>query len=150
MCITITLPSTWESVVRARMNGAVWGVCVNKAQLGDVSLSDLCWLSCSWSTMKNLTEASWQTTGHLIFKCEQICKKAIENDEDEATEQGWPSMKFARVLDNLKEKHKNGMMIKLFSLASWETNGCCWKHEGHTKQLLNWYVSWCADWVHYL
>ena len=42
------------------------------------------------------------TTGHLIYKCGGIDKRAIEKFEKEAAEMGKSSFKYARVLDKLK------------------------------------------------
>ena len=47
------------------------------------------------------------TTGHLIYKCGGIDKRAIEKFEKEAAEMGKGSFKYAWVLDKLKAEVGN-------------------------------------------
>jgi elongation factor 1-alpha len=57
------------------------------------------------------------TTGHLIFKCGGIDKRAIEKFEKEATEMGKGSFKYAWVLDKLKAERERGITI---DIALWK------------------------------
>jgi len=59
------------------------------------------------------------TTGHLIFKCGGIDKRAIEKFEKEANEMGKGSFKYAWVLDKLKAERERGITIDI----------CLWKFE---------------------
>ncbi|KAL5005934.1 hypothetical protein ScPMuIL_017092 [Solemya velum] len=57
------------------------------------------------------------TTGHLIYKCGGIDKRAIEKFEKEAQEMGKGSFKFAWVLDKLKAERERGITI---DIALWK------------------------------
>jgi elongation factor 1-alpha len=57
------------------------------------------------------------TTGHLIYKCGGIDKRAIEKFEKEATEMGKGSFKYAWVLDKLKSERERGITI---DIALWK------------------------------
>ncbi len=57
------------------------------------------------------------TTGHLIYKCGGIDKRAIEKFEKEATEMGKGSFKYAWVLDKLKAERERGITI---DIALWK------------------------------
>jgi elongation factor 1-alpha len=57
------------------------------------------------------------TTGHLIFKCGGIDKRAIEKFEKEAAEMGKGSFKYAWVLDKLKAERERGITI---DIALWK------------------------------
>jgi elongation factor 1-alpha len=53
------------------------------------------------------------TTGHLIYKCGGIDKRAIEKFEKEAQEMGKGSFKYAWVLDKLKAERERGITIDI-------------------------------------
>ncbi|XP_041484470.1 elongation factor 1-alpha 2-like [Lytechinus variegatus] len=57
------------------------------------------------------------TTGHLIYKCGGIDKRAIEKYEKEAAEMGKGSFKYAWVLDKLKAERERGITI---DIALWK------------------------------
>jgi elongation factor 1-alpha len=57
------------------------------------------------------------TTGHLIYKCGGIDKRAIEKFEKEASEMGKGSFKYAWVLDKLKAERERGITI---DIALWK------------------------------
>merc|ERR1711935_760753 len=57
------------------------------------------------------------TTGHLIYKCGGIDKRAIEKFEKEAAELGKGSFKYAWVLDKLKAERERGITI---DIALWK------------------------------
>ncbi|KAK4524024.1 hypothetical protein GAYE_SCF01G1923 [Galdieria yellowstonensis] len=57
------------------------------------------------------------TTGHLIYKCGGIDKRAIEKFEKEAAEMGKGSFKYAWVLDKLKAERERGITI---DIALWK------------------------------
>ncbi|XP_078670778.1 elongation factor 1-alpha-like [Branchiostoma floridae x Branchiostoma belcheri] len=57
------------------------------------------------------------TTGHLIYKCGGIEKRAIEKFEKEAQEMGKGSFKYAWVLDKLKAERERGITI---DIALWK------------------------------
>lgn len=57
------------------------------------------------------------TTGHLIFKCGGIDKRAIEKYEKESGEMGKGSFKYAWVLDKLKAERERGITI---DIALWK------------------------------
>lgn len=57
------------------------------------------------------------TTGHLIYKCGGIDKRAIEKFEKEAQEMGKGSFKYAWVLDKLKAERERGITI---DIALWK------------------------------
>lgn len=57
------------------------------------------------------------TTGHLIYKCGGIDKRAIEKFEKEAQEIGKGSFKYAWVLDKLKAERERGITI---DIALWK------------------------------
>jgi len=57
------------------------------------------------------------TTGHLIYKCGGIDKRAIEKFEKEAAEMGKSSFKYAWVLDKLKAERERGITI---DIALWK------------------------------
>ncbi|XP_029903926.1 elongation factor 1-alpha-like [Myripristis murdjan] len=57
------------------------------------------------------------TTGHLIYKCGGIDKRAIEKFEKEAQEVGKGSFKYAWVLDKLKAERERGITI---DIALWK------------------------------
>ncbi|GFO46187.1 elongation factor 1-alpha [Plakobranchus ocellatus] len=59
------------------------------------------------------------STGHLIYKCGGIDKRAIEKFEKEAQEMGKGSFKYAWVLDKLKAERERGITIDI----------CLWKFE---------------------
>nr|CAB3240902.1 elongation factor 1-alpha [Phallusia mammillata] len=59
------------------------------------------------------------TTGHLIYKCGGIDKRAIEKFEKEAQEMGKGSFKYAWVLDKLKAERERGITI---DIALWKFN----------------------------
>mmetsp|Transcript_27234 Transcript_27234/g.37886 ORF Transcript_27234/g.37886 Transcript_27234/m.37886 type:complete len:450 (+) Transcript_27234:163-1512(+) len=61
------------------------------------------------------------TTGHLIYKCGGIDKRAIEKFEKEAQEMGKGSFKYAWVLDKLKAERERGITIDI-ALWKFETN----------------------------
>ena len=60
------------------------------------------------------------TTGHLIYKCGGIDKRAIEKFEKEAAEMGKGSFKYAWVLDKLKAERERGITIDI-SLWKFQT-----------------------------
>jgi elongation factor 1-alpha len=60
------------------------------------------------------------TTGHLIYKCGGIDKRAIEKFEKEAADMGKGSFKYAWVLDKLKAERERGITIDI-SLWKFET-----------------------------
>jgi len=60
------------------------------------------------------------TTGHLIYKCGGIDKRTIEKFEQEATQMGKGSFKYAWVLDKLKAERERGITIDI-SLWKFET-----------------------------
>jgi len=53
------------------------------------------------------------STGHLIYKCGGIDKRAIEKFEKEAAEMGKGSFKYAWVLDKLKAERERGITIDI-------------------------------------
>jgi len=53
------------------------------------------------------------STGHLIYKCGGIEKRAIEKFEKEAQEMGKGSFKYAWVLDKLKAERERGITIDI-------------------------------------
>jgi len=53
------------------------------------------------------------STGHLIYKCGGIDKRAIEKFEKEAQEMGKGSFKYAWVLDKLKAERERGITIDI-------------------------------------
>ena len=57
------------------------------------------------------------STGHLIYKCGGIDKRAIEKFEKESEEQGKSSFKYAWVLDKLKAERERGITI---DIALWK------------------------------
>jgi len=57
------------------------------------------------------------TTGHLIYKCGGIDKRAIEKFEKEAAEMGKSSFKYAWVLGKLKAERERGITI---DIALWK------------------------------
>jgi len=57
------------------------------------------------------------STGHLIYKCGGIDKRAIEKYEKEAQEMGKGSFKYAWVLDKLKAERERGITI---DIALWK------------------------------
>jgi len=57
------------------------------------------------------------TTGHLIYKCGGIDKRAIEKFEKEAQETGKGSFKYAWVMDKLKAERERGITI---DIALWK------------------------------
>lgn len=57
------------------------------------------------------------TTGHLIYKCGGIDKRAIEKFEKEANDMGKGSFKYAWVLDKLKAERERGITI---DIALWK------------------------------
>uniref|UniRef100_H2Y956 Tr-type G domain-containing protein n=1 Tax=Ciona savignyi TaxID=51511 RepID=H2Y956_CIOSA len=57
------------------------------------------------------------TTGHLIYKCGGIDKRAIDMYEKEAEKMGKGSFKYAWVLDKLKAERERGMTI---DIALWK------------------------------
>merc|ERR1739847_89663 len=57
------------------------------------------------------------STGHLIYKCGGIDKRAIEKFEKEAKEMGKGSFKYAWVLDKLKAERERGITI---DIALWK------------------------------
>jgi len=57
------------------------------------------------------------TTGHLIFKCGGIDKRAIEKFEKESSDMGKGSFKYAWVLDKLKAERERGITI---DIALWK------------------------------
>ncbi|XP_071502467.1 elongation factor 1-alpha 2-like [Diadema antillarum] len=57
------------------------------------------------------------TTGHLIYKCGGIDKRAIDKFEKEAAEMGKGSFKYAWVLDKLKAERERGITI---DIALWK------------------------------
>jgi elongation factor 1-alpha len=57
------------------------------------------------------------STGHLIYKCGGIDKRAIEKFEKEAQELGKGSFKYAWVLDKLKAERERGITI---DIALWK------------------------------
>merc|ERR1712226_619588 len=61
------------------------------------------------------------STGHLIYKCGGIDKRAIENFEKEAAEMGKGSFKYAWVLDKLKAERERGITIDI-ALWKFETD----------------------------
>lgn len=61
------------------------------------------------------------TTGHLIYKCGGIDKRAIEKFEKEAQEMGKGSFKYAWVLDKLKAERERGITIDI-ALWKFSTN----------------------------
>ncbi|KAI8497838.1 Elongation factor 1-alpha 1 [Branchiostoma belcheri] len=61
------------------------------------------------------------TTGHLVYKCGGIEKRAIEKFEKEAQEMGKGSFKYAWVLDKLKAERERGITIDI-QLMKFETS----------------------------
>merc|ERR1712001_208426 len=61
------------------------------------------------------------STGHLIYKCGGIDKRAIEKFEKEDAEMGKGSFKYAWVLDKLKAERERGITIDI-ALWKFETN----------------------------
>merc|ERR1711879_1137623 len=61
------------------------------------------------------------STGHLIYQCGGIDKRAIEKFEKEASESGKGSFKYAWVLDKLKAERERGITIDI-ALWKFETN----------------------------
>jgi len=61
------------------------------------------------------------STGHLIYKCGGIDKRAIEKFEKEAQEMGKGSFKYAWVLDKLKAERERGITIDI-ALWKFETS----------------------------
>jgi elongation factor 1-alpha len=61
------------------------------------------------------------TTGHLIYKCGGIDKRAIEKFEKEAADMGKGSFKYAWVLDKLKAERERGITIDI-ALWKFETS----------------------------
>jgi len=61
------------------------------------------------------------STGHLIYKCGGIDKRAIEKFEKEAAEMGKGSFKYAWVLDKLKAERERGITIDI-ALWKFETD----------------------------
>jgi elongation factor 1-alpha len=57
------------------------------------------------------------TTGHLIYKCGGIDKRTIQKFEQEASEMGKGSFKYAWVLDKLKAERERGITI---DIALWK------------------------------
>jgi elongation factor 1-alpha len=57
------------------------------------------------------------TTGHLIYKCGGIDKRAIEKFEKESSDMGKGSFKYAWVLDKLKAERERGITI---DIALWK------------------------------
>jgi len=57
------------------------------------------------------------STGHLIYKCGGIDKRAIEKFEKEAADMGKGSFKYAWVLDKLKAERERGITI---DIALWK------------------------------
>jgi elongation factor 1-alpha len=57
------------------------------------------------------------STGHMIYKCGGIDKRAIEKFEKEAQEMGKGSFKYAWVLDKLKAERERGITI---DIALWK------------------------------
>merc|ERR1712036_108805 len=57
------------------------------------------------------------STGHLIYKCGGIDKRAIEKFEKEAAEKGKGSFKYAWVMDKLKAERERGITI---DIALWK------------------------------
>jgi len=57
------------------------------------------------------------TTGHLIFKCGGIDKRTIEKFEQESSEMGKGSFKYAWILDKLKAERERGITI---DIALWK------------------------------
>jgi len=53
------------------------------------------------------------STGHMIYKCGGIDKRAIEKFEKEAQEMGKGSFKYAWVLDKLKSERERGITIDI-------------------------------------
>nr|ACS12893.1 elongation factor-1 alpha [Chironex fleckeri] len=64
------------------------------------------------------------STGHLIYKCGGIDKRAIEKFEKEAQEMGKGSFKYAWVLDKLKAERERGITIDI-ALWKFETIKYC-------------------------
>ena len=58
------------------------------------------------------------STGHLIYKCGGIDKRAIEKFEKEAQEMGKGSFKYAWVLDKLKAERGRGIDIQLMKFTT--------------------------------
>merc|ERR1711962_1950743 len=61
------------------------------------------------------------STGHMIYKCGGIDKRAIEKFEKEAQEMGKGSFKYAWVLDKLKAERERGITIDI-ALWKFETD----------------------------
>jgi len=64
------------------------------------------------------------STGHMIYKCGGIDKRAIEKFEREANEMGKGSFKYAWVLDKLKAERERGITIDI-ALWKFETTKFC-------------------------
>jgi len=62
------------------------------------------------------------STGHLIYKCGGIDKRAIEKFEKEAQEMGKGSFKYAWVLDKLKAERERGITIDIALWKFFTTN----------------------------
>ncbi|XP_032109539.1 elongation factor 1-alpha, oocyte form-like [Sapajus apella] len=71
------------------------------------------------------------TTGHLIYKCVGINKRAIQKLEKEAADVGKGSVKYVWVLDKLKARHEAGITIDT-SVWKFETS----KYYQWTRRLL--------------
>jgi elongation factor 1-alpha len=72
---------------------------------------------CNLVVIGHVDSGKSTSTGHLIFKCGGIDKRAIEKFEKEATALGKGSFKYAWVLDKLKAERERGITI---DIALWK------------------------------
>ncbi len=60
------------------------------------------------------------TAGHLCYKCGTVDEETIKKYEEEASDMGKSSFKYAWVLDNLRSERERGITIDI-SLQKFET-----------------------------
>jgi len=74
-------------------------------------------IHCNLVVVGHVDSGKSTTTGHLIYKCGGIDKRAIEKFEKESAEMGKSSFKYAWVLDKLKAERERGITI---DIALWK------------------------------
>eukprot|EP01083_Nonionella_stella_P101820 289053_1 len=74
-------------------------------------------IHCNLVVIGHVDSGKSTSTGHLIYKCGGIDKRAIEKFEKEAAELGKSSFKYAWVLDKLKAERERGITI---DIALWK------------------------------